>query len=146
MTADNVHRLSVDDEVAVLRLYAEYNHAIDAGEVARWVATWTDDGLFEHPARIYRGTEDLREFVTARTAGLATHHLRSQKHWNSDIVLEAEGNGAVGACELLVVGTLRDTEETVIAAQGQYTDLLRKVDDRWLFCRRKLTLVQTSRI
>lgn len=128
------------DETAVLRLFQQYNHAIDRGEAELWASLWTENGIFEHPARAYVGRSELVQFVRDRaTAGQAAS-VGDLEHWNTDIDLQFDGAVVHGTCRLLVAGVDRASREAVVAATGRYTDLIVREDDVWKFRRRSLKL------
>jgi ketosteroid isomerase-like protein len=132
--------LPASEQLAIYSLYAEYNRAIDVGDADAWVATWTDEGVFEHPARRYDGHQELRAFVESRTAGLASHAVSNQRHWNADLVVRADGGQATGGCLLLVAGTHRRSGTAMVVARGRYDDALLRVGGAWRFGRRALVL------
>jgi hypothetical protein len=133
--------LNTDDQLALIALYAEYNRAIDTGDVEGWVATWSDDASFVHPVRPYRGTSELTDFVRERTAALPGHAISAQRHWNAEIVVSEVGpSSATGACLLLVAGEDRVSGRPAIAARGRYRDALVRTSAGWRFAQRTLEL------
>jgi hypothetical protein len=133
--------LTAEDHLALIALYGRYNRTIDSGDVEGWIATWAPDGAFRHPARPYRGTAELTEFVRARSAALPAHAVATQRHWNAEIAVAADGaDGATGSCLLLVAGEERASGRPVIAARGSYRDALVRTPAGWRFAERALEL------
>jgi hypothetical protein len=126
------------DHVAILALYAEYNRALDAGDIEGWLATFVEDGAFHHPSRSYVGTAELREFVTTRTAKFSSNPVIDLRHWNDAIDLRDNGGRIRGSCRLLVAGVTRHTGKPEVVARGQYEDMVERVSDGWRFKERRL--------
>jgi hypothetical protein len=128
------------DRVAILAIYGEYNRAIDSGDVAAWVETWTSDGVFGHPSRKYTGALELRGFVTSRGDAIGAHPVEEQRHWNAEIEIGDSPGGAFGRCLLLVAGVERTSSRPTVVARGHYEDVLVCVRGNWRFARRYLVL------
>jgi ketosteroid isomerase-like protein len=120
--------LSVADRLDILDLVARYNHAIDSGDAAAWAATFTPDGVFETARGATTGTAALTEFA-------ATFHSRmaNARHWNTNHVVEGDGDQATHRCYLQL---LRTGEQAGIISTGRYEDRLRRVDGAWRFAQR----------
>ncbi len=141
MTAEQSGRpdlLDPVDEVAVLRLYQQYNDLIDRGDTEAWAQLWTNDGVFDHPARTYRGRPELEAFVQDRAAALATQSETNHRHWNADIRLTKYESRVIGTCSLLVSVRDRDSGAGLVATTGAYSDVVVQVDGRWHFASRCL--------
>jgi hypothetical protein len=133
--------LTAEDRLALFDLYSQYNRTIDSGDVEGWLGTWADDGIFDHPARPYRGRDELKEFVHMRSEALPTHVIADQRHWNAQIDFSADGStGAVGNCLLLVAGHERDSGRRIVAALGRYNDVMVRTSAGWRFAKRALAL------
>lgn len=132
--------LEPQDHLAILALCAEYNRSLDAGEAAAWAATFTEDGVFHHPARSYASTAELRRFAEERTAKFDTNPIADQRHWNDPVVLSGDGDRASGSCNLLVAGVDRESGRPAVVARGRYEDRLVKTSAGWRFAERRLTI------
>jgi hypothetical protein len=132
--------LTCGDRLAIIAIYAEYNRAIDCGDVPAWLATWTADGVFEHPARRYTGCLELTRFVTDRNDALRTHNVVQQRHWNADVEVRDSSEGAQGSCLLLVAGVERVSGQPAVVADGRYEDSLVRQGGGWRFAHRRLVL------
>lgn len=133
--------LKAEDQVEIRELYARYNRALDVGEPAEWVRTFTPDGVFHHPACSYIGPSELARFVIERNTKLKQHPVSRQRHWNDAIVISGNGDRAAGACDLIVAGTSAATGKPEIVACGRYVDELVHTSTGWRFAVRKLAVV-----
>jgi hypothetical protein len=136
--------LSVDDRLAILALYAEYNRSIDCCDGAAWITTWASDGVFEHPARSFTGHLELDRFVMDRGEAMKTHSIAEQRHWNAEIEIWDSAEGARGRCLLLLAGVERASGQPVVVARGRYQDALVRQHGNWRFARRSLVLTNPS--
>ncbi|GAA1786536.1 hypothetical protein GCM10009712_37400 [Pseudarthrobacter sulfonivorans] len=130
--------LDSTDELAIRRLYEGYNDFIDRGDAESWAMVWCEDGVFEHPARTYKGREELASFVRQRAAGAAAQPVTGLRHWNSDIRLSSEGDRVVGECALLVSARDRESGSPSVMTTGMYSDVVAWDGHRWRFVRRTL--------
>jgi hypothetical protein len=133
--------IDAHDQMAILKLYAEYNRTIDAGDVSGWLMTFVDDGVFYHPSRRYSGRIELSIFITSRSNQLGTNPVAALMHWNDPIVISAGADYVQGSCRLLVAGILRETGKPEVVARGRYQDSLIRSHGGWHFKERRLELV-----
>jgi SnoaL-like domain len=127
--------------MAILALYAEYNRSIDAADIAGWLATFVEDGVFHHPLRSYGGQAELHTFITNRSAQLSTNPVAELMHWNDPIVLSANADSVTGSCRLMVCGIARESGKPEVVARGRYQDSLVRTKDGWRFKDRRLWIV-----
>jgi uncharacterized protein (TIGR02246 family) len=120
--------LSVADRLDILDLAARYNHAIDSGDAETWAATFTPDGVFETARGATTGTAALAEF-----AATFAERMPGTRHWNSNHVVEGDGDEATHRCYLQLV---RTGEQPGIISTARYEDHLRRVDGAWRFTHR----------
>ncbi|MFC9839521.1 nuclear transport factor 2 family protein [Rhodococcus sp. NPDC127530] len=137
---DGPDALDLADEAAIVRLYQEYNHSIDRGDAELWASTWSENGVFEHPTRTYRGHDELAAFVRNRTAASRSHPVTDQQHWNADLRLVSDGTHVAGSCRLLVSARDRESGTAVVVTTGSYSDIVTRVQDRWIFVQRSLVV------
>lgn len=134
--------MSAIDYEDIRQLLARYNFAIDLGDVDAWAACFTADGAFEcsglpegNPfGGRYVGTEALRAYATAH---FATFKGRA-RHWNGNLEISGDGATAMTRCYMLLLTV--GHAPTVSGTPGIYSDQLRKIDDRWLFVERHVTV------
>jgi hypothetical protein len=129
--------LSAEDHLAILNLYARYNHTIDSGDPEGWAACWVADGVFNSTASnvVATGTAELVSFAEGyreRSQGRLRHHI-------SNVFVEATDSGAHGGSYLLLINSATEEDpQTTIARAGIYDDELVKQDGQWLFSRRQV--------
>jgi len=126
--------LSVDDRLAILELAARYNQAIDGADAEGWAGTFTPDGVFEGRTTA-RGREELMAFVRERAASERAHY----RHWNSNAVIEGDGDRATMRLYLL---TVSPQEQDRFGSSGVYHDELVRVGGQWKFQRRRVQFDQ----
>jgi ketosteroid isomerase-like protein len=115
------------DHLAIRALTAQYNDAFDSGDVDGWVATFTDDGVFESR-------------VVGRLAG--HHALRrwfvtwphNTIHATTDARINGNGDRATQSCTVLVFE--RNGDQAHLRSVGNYTDRLEKTPSGWRFAYR----------
>lgn len=136
--------LTVEDRLAIQELYARYNWAIDTSDGEAFAATFTPDGRMVNPEfdSVIEGTEPLAAF--ARDVDLGSRGLQ---HWNTNLVLDADGPNAVRARLYMFAafGTKQPVigeADPVIERLGRYEDRLVKDDaGEWRFAERVYTSV-----
>lgn len=126
------------DHVAIIQLYEDYNHAIDTGAARTWSATFTQDGVFYHPARTWSGEEELLAFFEQRESSLRASPNVELKHWNSNIIIEGDDKNSTATCELLVSGIRSQDAHSIVVARGHYQDRLVRTGQGWRFQERRL--------
>jgi uncharacterized protein (TIGR02246 family) len=126
----------LEDRLDIRELYSRYGVAIDDHNADEWVNCFTEDGSFES-GRFGKhvGTEGLRKFTKLYRESLGG---ASVLHVITNVHFKIEGDAGVGTCYL----TYYHCKEGKIqqAAVGRYKDTLRKVDGRWYFASRQVTL------
>jgi uncharacterized protein (TIGR02246 family) len=127
---------SVEDRLDIHELYVRYAQAIDDGEYDNWLACFTEDGVFES-GRFgrHQGQEGLRKFTRIYRDSLGG---ASVLHVITNVLFKIEGDGAAGSCYLAYYHCKDGKIQQ--AAAGRYKDSLRKVNGRWLFASRKVSL------
>ena len=126
--------LSADDQLAITKLLADYNHAIDYGDAEAWADTFTDDAAFNSGFQEITGREELVAFAAA------THEmLPGGRHQLTNISIDGEGDTATVRCYLQMWNTQGGASDTSLVISGLYADALRKDNGRWRFSRRTMT-------
>lgn len=127
--------LSLEDRLDITDLYARYNQAIDSGQAAVWAGLFTADGEFNAGQRQLKGTAALEQMVVDNAArGLTS------RHYNSNLVLEATGDGATGRCYLVLMQNGGDGKPPQALASAIYSDDLVRTPDGWRFARRAVAV------
>jgi hypothetical protein len=76
-----MHKVTVEDYVAVMNLIGEYQWLVDNGDAEGWANLWTEDGVFSGgTVETYVGREQLKkipEWVKNGWGGKLRHHAGS---------------------------------------------------------------------
>lgn len=129
--------LTTEDRLAIQALYARYCATFDLGDADGWVNCFSPDGVFKS-GKGFRGHAELREFVEGRLKARPTAPNRNVQHWNTNLIVEGDGQRAKGMCYLLLAGQSVESQQTVFAVQGTYTDDLVKLNGQWKFACREM--------
>src|SRR5581483_10604161 len=87
--------LSVDDRLAILELAARYSHALDAGDEAAFLNTFTEDGVFEF---VHHFTVRPAELLALRA-----RQGRTVRHWTTNPIVDGDGDAATLQLDLMVI-------------------------------------------
>ena len=119
-------------------LVARYNANGDSGRFDPMLELFADDATMELPAGVHRGLQSIREFlegVAKNTGGQPKARAKFIRHFTAthqiDVLSETE---AKGRCYYVVL-TDRGLDHW-----GRYVDEYRRIDGRWLFWHRRVTL------
>ena len=123
--------LSVEDQLAIQQLYAQYNHAIDSGNGDAWAACFTPEGTFSSASGNFAGREQLAGFATAFAQRLKA------RHWTNNLVITASGGGATGSCYLMLLRLNAEGPASILTT-AIYSDTLVKTSDGWKFTSRSV--------
>ncbi len=136
MTTD---QLSAQDYVEIQNLYASYNHASDAGDADAYASCFTNDGILriETLNVTVQGRENFVAFKRKDKEGRRGMYRR---HWNGSLYLEkVDANTARGRCYFQGFNGKPGSLPT-LGDVGVYEDTIVRVDGRWKFARRVLTM------
>jgi len=132
------------DERAVLRVLAEYAHALDAHDVETWVDTFTPDGIFDVVVaggrRLHReeGRAALTRWAQAAPAG------GQRRHVLADPIVTLDGDQA-RVESYWVLLERDDRARPVVGAFGRSSDRLVRLDGRWRIAERRAEVESTTR-
>jgi len=131
-----VEPFEIEARESIRDLVARYNANGDAGRFDAMLALFADDAAFEFDADTFEGRPAIRGFferVSERTGpGRAAAFVRHFTGTHQIDVLSADE--ARGRCYYAVL------TERGLDHWGRYLDEYRRIDGRWLFRRRKVTL------
>jgi uncharacterized protein (TIGR02246 family) len=124
--------LKPEDHLAILNLLSRYNHAIDLRNPDLWADCFTEDGEFDaRPVTHCHGRAELHDF--------AARSLGRTRHWNTNVMVEGDGDRATSHLYLMTVTPGADAKPGVT---GVYTDQLVKQDGQWKIQKRHLVFEQ----
>lgn len=127
--------LSIEDRMAIEDLYTAYNRYIDADRIDDWVRTFAPDGAYVS-SNTYRGHAELAAFGRKRAKSQEDVSYRSAQHWNSNLLLEENGDVVLGSCYLVRFAVDRETGAKQVVTLGRYEDEITRIDGAWVFQRR----------
>ena len=123
--------LSVADRLAIRRLMARCNLAVDLNENESWLDCFTADAVYEFPPHIeVRGRDALRRMAERRSTDA---DRAPGRHWLGDLRIEGDGDRATVRCYMALV---RAGDPPHISHTGAYRrELRREADGAWRFSR-----------
>jgi hypothetical protein len=125
--------LMPQDYIEIQQLYANYAHALDKGEGARFAATFVADGEFT-------GGRPAGQAAATRTPLKGTEGLTKMgsgggsRHFTANLVITPTPEGASGSCYLLLFNA-RNVPAT-ITETAIYDDTLVRTPQGWRFKKR----------
>ena len=126
----------LQDRLDVKELYSRYAWTIDNNESDAWVDCFTEDGTFES-SRFgkHTGKEGLKKFTKLYRESLGGAQVL---HVITNVHFKLEGDGGAGRCYLIYYHCKEGKIQQ--SAIGRYKDTLRKVNGRWYFASRQVSL------
>jgi 3-phenylpropionate/cinnamic acid dioxygenase small subunit len=128
--------LTQDDHTQIHALYARYAFASDFGPSEAWRDCFTPDALFEVNGKQHRGADALLKFAQ----GMHSRPVRSNRHWNNNLVIEESRSGATGKAYFTLLNVAESPRQ--ITMSGVYNDELAKTPQGWKFSSRKIIFDQ----
>ena len=128
----------LEDKFAIEERIAIYNHTLDQGHFAEFLACWCEDGVFEGLAGMggpFIGKAAIKTFTDSYEARVI-RRFSGLKHFTVNIASKIDGDRATSVSNLQLVMT--GAKGVQILSTGRYHDTLRRVDAQWLFERRRL--------
>jgi len=126
----------LQDRLDVKELYSRYALTIDDNEADAWVDCFTEDGTFES-GRFgkHTGKDGLKKFTKLYRESLGGAKVM---HVITNVHFKLEGDAGAGTCYLIYYHCKEGKIQQ--AAVGRYRDTLRKVNGRWYFASRQVSL------
>lgn len=142
-----------EERALIEDLQARYMFALDFGDIDKYVATFTEDGVLDIGEGEWRGRQTIKERLLAiptreePPASPDAPKLRpaSGRHNISNIVLKIDGDRAWGRAYWFHMGNVNPERSAVLNSYGHYEDELVKVNGEWLFSRRRIYNEQEAR-
>jgi|TARA_B110000444_G_scaffold247274_1_gene269734 hypothetical protein len=135
--------LTAQDHEDIRQLLARYNFAIDLGDIAGWVSTFTTDGVFECLGLPASAPLGGRHAGTDQLSKYALKHFETNKgrarHWNWNLVVDGTHDKAEMKCYLNAYSAGQGASAE-FRVTGIYRDKLVKISDGWRFKERQVTI------
>jgi uncharacterized protein (TIGR02246 family) len=131
------------DRREIVELAARYSWGLDVTRDAAAVAdTFTQDGVFVGDnGTASRGRAELmRSFERTWERWSRRAPLR---HWTTNHIIEGDGDEATHTCYILLIAL--GEAGARVDRTGIYRDTLRRVEGRWLFAERQVSIDQYPR-
>ena len=125
--------LAADDILAIQKLIADYNHAVDAGDGAAFAALFVDGGSLDSGFNVIKGHDELRDF-----AGIVPSIAPGARHVVSNLSIDGDGDDATSRLYLQMWATAGGAAETKLVISGRYEDTLTRDGGQWRFVTRKM--------
>jgi uncharacterized protein (TIGR02246 family) len=126
--------LATDDILAIQKLIADYNHAVDAGDGPTFAALFVEGGSLDSGFNVIKGHDELRDF-----AGVVPTMAPGARHLVSNVSIDGDGDEATARLYLQVWTTAGGAAETKLVISGRYEDTLKREEDgTWRFVTRKM--------
>ena len=125
--------LAADDILAIQKLIADYNHAVDAGDGAAFAALFVDGGSLDSGFNVIKGHDELRDF-----AGIVPSIAPGARHVVSNLSIDGDGDDATSRLYLQMWATAGGAAETKLVISGRYEDTLKREGTTWRFVTRKM--------
>ena len=132
----------MSDRDEIMNLMARYCHTYDSGDLETWVELFRH-GAYTFMGKRFAGTEDIGNWI------IPTSVRRGTRHVIFNVFIEVDGDRAHAASDFITVprdptGQLKvDSPEAV---WGRYDDVFTKIDGRWWFTERVVTVDNESQM
>lgn len=141
------------DRALIEDLQARYMFALDFGDLDRYVATFTEDGILDIGEGEWRGRDTIRMILSALSANeepygdaeLEKLYPATGRHNITNIVLRIEGDTAYGRAYWFHMGNDNPERKAILDSYGHYEDVLVRVDGSWLFSKRRIYNEQVAK-
>ncbi len=126
------------DEAAITDLLFEYNVATDSLDIDGWATCFAPNGVFNGAYETFRAWPDKDRFEQ-HARDLEAKGMPSLRHFLSNIQIRIDGDTAASRCFFQIVATTTEAQSSITMV-GEYADKLVKIDGRWLFLERNVTV------
>ncbi len=125
--------LPTDDVLAIQKLIADYNFAVDDGDGDAFAALFVEEGSLDSGFGVTKGVDALREF-----GGTVPTMIPGPRHIATNVSIDGDGDTATARLYLQMFGTGGGSAETKLIISGRYEDTLRRENGAWRFVDRKM--------
>ncbi len=134
------------DRALIEDLQARYMFALDFGDIDKYVATYTEDGILDIGEGEWQGRDTIRKVLSAMSRpdeppaapGAQKLHPSTGRHSITNIVLKIEGDTAYGRAYWFHMSNDNPQRSATLDSYGHYEDEIVKVNGTWLFRKRKI--------
>jgi len=125
--------LAAEDTLAIEKLIADYNHAVDVGDGPAFAAMFVEGGSLDSGFNVLKGHDELRDF-----AGMVPTIAPGARHFVSNVSIDGDGDDATARLYLQMWATAGGAAETKLVISGRYEDTLKREGGTWRFVTRKM--------
>jgi uncharacterized protein (TIGR02246 family) len=125
--------LATDDILAIQKLIADYNHAVDDGDGTTFAELFVESGSLDSGFNVVKGRNELRDF-----AAMVPTMAPGARHLVSNVSIDGDGDDATARLYLQMWATAGGAVETKLVISGRYEDTLKREDGTWRFVTRKM--------
>jgi hypothetical protein len=134
------------DRALIEDLQARYMFALDFGDLDKYVATFTEDGILDIGMGEWRGRDTIRQILSnippqeeipAENDSLLQHHATG-RHNITNIVLKIDGDTAYGRAYWFHLSNNNPKRKATTDSYGHYEDIIVRTNGQWLFSKRKI--------
>jgi len=142
-----------EDRALIEDLQARYMFALDFGDLDRYVATFTEDGILDIGEGEWRGRDSIKHILASMPEredppsepGTPELHPSTGRHSITNIVLKIEGDTVYGRAYWFHMSNDNPQCSAKLNSYGHYEDVIVKVDGKWFFSKRKIYNEQVPR-
>jgi ketosteroid isomerase-like protein len=142
-----------EDRALIEDLQARYMFALDFGDIDKYVATFTEDGVLDIGEGEWRGRDTIRQVLTAMNEpeeqsvdpDATKLHPATGRHSITNIVIKIKGDTAFGRAYWFHMSNNNPQRSAILDSYGHYEDEMVKVNGTWLFSKRKIYNEQISK-
>lgn len=112
----------------IQRLQAEYCHGADKKDLARFLAVWHEDAVWDVGSAVFEGSDRIAWAVRRQWEG-----VRQMHHWTANASINVDGDVATAETD---ASSIAHVEGRWLLSAGTYTDRFERRDGVWRFARR----------
>lgn len=139
-----------EERALIEDLQARYLFALDFGDVDKYLATFTEDGVLDVGEGEWCGHDEIRRVITSMPKPEddppnPKRRPPAGRHCIVNAVIKVEGNKAWGRAYWFHMMNDNPERSATLTSYGHYEDEMVKVNGKWLFRKRKIYNEQYDR-